>query len=94
MVESINPAWLMAAIDQRIAKVDEALGSNIPEAIVMTMLTEPEGDNSERWERTCDNCGTFVPEGTEFFTGTVSGKLRTGMPIVITFGSCRACKDV
>ena len=93
------PQWLNSQIDQRIALIEHKAAAGIKQfgdsAVVMTPLTEPrEGQAQEEWERSCDNCGAFVPEGPLFFTGTVSARLRSGQRVVITFGACAACKDL
>ncbi len=68
----------------------------IPEGypFILTTLTEPpEGSPDEvreRWERTCDNCGTYCPDDTTFFTGSM-GTTIDGVRIEITFGACPKC---
>ena len=90
------PPWAIAAIDQRV----ELLGAIIPFAkkgevdSVITPLTEPPEDASkeqyEKWDRACDNCGRFVPEGEQLMTGHCS-LVRNGVKIIVTFGACQTC---
>ena len=64
--------------------------------IMMTPLSEPdEGSSVEeirRWERSCDNCETFVPDGELFFTGQLVREFH-GQQVILVFGVCPACKD-
>lgn len=95
-----EPAWLTTMADQRLALLVEggALASAevVVANIVMTTLTEPDPSQSiERWERTCDRCGTYVPPNADppFYTGTLSRE-SGGFRIYMAFGLCSVCKDV
>jgi len=118
----VPPAWLIAAVDQRLALMEEAIGETVAEGIemfhaltgyrpgedvdvvskvmagdiMMTPLTEPrEGASKEeldRWERSCDNCGTWCPDGQLFFTGQMVRDFH-GSQVIIIFGMCPLCKD-
>lgn len=101
--EQRPPSWLIAKIDQRVARIEEAAGEGINafslgglEPLVVTPLTEPQdwGLTMDEWERSCDNCGVVTPEGREFYTGNMIRKLKHGQLISITFGTCRACRDL
>lgn len=97
------PSWLLAKLDQRVARIEEAAGAGINafskaghEPVVMTPLTEPDdfGVSMDAWERTCDNCGVHTPEGQEFYTGNAPRKLKGGQLIILTFGMCAKCKGL
>lgn len=90
-----TPAWLAAKVDQLIARVEHQIP---PEAyagaLVMLPLAEPEpGVDFDRWDRTCDNCGTYVP-GDGFFSISSQRHLSNGTPVIITAGTCRRCKEL
>jgi hypothetical protein len=93
-----EPAWLTAMIDQRMALMEEHLGNpaNVPANVVMTPLTEPEEDatnaDRERWERTCDNCGTYCDNDTPFYTGSTV-RMRGNVQVIFMFGVCAPCKE-
>ena len=65
--------------------------------IVMTYLSEPDHEPTreelDRWERTCDRCGTYVPDDGEFYTGSVL-RVIEGRQVMFTFGVCAPCKAV
>lgn len=90
------PAWLVAAVEQRVAFLVEQMGGRLPPGypVVLTMLTEPpEGATDaerERWERICDHCGVWVPPDRELVTGSV-GRRRGPTLVEITYGACPAC---
>ena len=98
------PTWLVAKVDQRVQHIEHKAGEGIDafardggsNPLVMTTLTEPEElkVSMDKWERTCDNCGSYTPHGEAFFTGTTARKLRHGQYVVITFGMCSACKEL
>jgi hypothetical protein len=92
------PAWLMAAVDQRIALMDEIAG-DLPllagdRTLVMTPLTEPkEGatqEEFEAWNRMCDRCGKDC-RGSDFYTGHLH-RMWKGTKLLFTFGVCPECK--
>lgn len=91
-----EPAWLLAKIDQRIALFTDRMPEDLvkPYGIVMTPLTEPRPgatvEEMERWERTCDNCDIYVPEGQVFYTGH-SSRVIHGKQAIVTFGACARC---
>ena len=96
MAEELRePAWLTAKADQRLAMMIDATGDNFPQdAIVTTPLTEPEpGQEWEQWDRGCDNCGVYVPEGQLLWTGHVLRITPKGSRVIINFGACAACKN-
>lgn len=95
-----EPPWLSAAVDQRLAYMIPHLQGVDVGAIITTPLTEPgpgstEADR-ERWERACDNCGAYTPEGptSPFYTGHVERRLSTGHRAAVFFGMCQTCKDL
>ena len=97
---SEGPAWLSAAVDQRIAFMKHMMGGSLPQGqqIIMTTLTEPSaGENAtkadfERWERTCDHCGRYCRPLEDFYTGH-SDETVDGQRVMITFGCCPECKE-
>lgn len=103
MAERVDiPAWLDAAVDQRLAwakvRIAQIPAPMLKAAVIETPLKEPPpGTDVARWDRTCDNCGRFVPpsdgEGELFYTGSMVRDV-SGVPVVICFGTCKDCKDV
>lgn len=97
MTDVTAPEWLVAAADVRVSFMLSQMGG-IPDGypFILTPLTEPPAGwtdaQRERWERTCDHCGLYCPEGTDFLTGLISRDID-GTRIEITFGACRACAD-
>lgn len=93
---SVPPRWLATAADQRIGFMLEEMGG-VPEGFpfILTPLTEPPenftDEQRERWERTCDNCGTYCPEDTEFYTGSIGRVVGPEARVEIMFGACAAC---
>ena len=90
-----EPSWLTLRVAERIALMEQALGgASFGLGVVMTTLTDPpEGssrEETERWERTCDNCRTYCPDDSEFYTGTVARTLA-GAQVIIAFGACPKC---
>jgi len=89
--------WLAAAIDQRLALMQEMLdGDKITPtySLIMSPLTEPRFGASraemEKWERTCDNCGAYCPDPIRFYTGSASREVF-GLQVMFTFGACEKC---
>lgn len=87
------PAWLVAAVDQRLALLEEKF-SNIPltRTLVMSPLEEPlEGATEEeyqQWERSCSHCKVYCPPETKFRTGHAEAMLKSGTPVLLCFGVC------
>jgi hypothetical protein len=100
MIEQQIPAWLDAAVDQRLAFMLERMGGKLPSNVadvIMTMLTEPPegsafgpGTVGDRWERTCDNCGTYCGDEDKFIFGVIM-RWHEGTRVEITFGACANC---
>src|SRR4051812_4755289 len=92
-----EPMWLKAKIDQRLALMEEHMGNaaDVPAQVVLTPLTEPAEHASkaerDRWERTCDNCGTYCPAEKPFYTGHVV-RMRGEVQVIFMFGVCAPCK--
>ena len=99
------PAWLEAAIDQRLALMREAMGEGtlqlleagyLKQDVLMTPLTEPREGATEAemvaWDFTCDRCGTLCLPPAPFYTGH---RMLTwhGARVCITFGTCQACYE-
>lgn len=98
------PAWLSAAVDQRLALMMDTTGGVETfrayfegKGMVLTPLTEPEEGATEeehaRWDRSCDNCGHYCKPGEDFYTGHVHA-VQEPITIMISFGVCPACKEL
>ncbi len=87
------PAWLTAAVDQRVALLTEsgALSALQEAKLVVTTLKDPPEDTKEaldKWERTCDCCGKDC-RNEDFYTSHVSKDVGL-FQVVITYGVCSA----
>lgn len=104
-----GPAWLTSKLDQRLAKLEDQAGSAISSSgaeVIMTPLSEPQDfgiTDFDIWERSCDFCGGYSPpqteeevaeHGADFFTGNYTHELKSGQKVIITFGVCKACRDL
>lgn len=95
-----RPAWLVAAIDQRVTLMVNAVGGTLPpeKDVIFTHLNEPpEGEAATkadfaRWDRTCDNCGRFCEPQDPFYVGTATETVQNAT-VVISYGVCRDCKE-
>ena len=94
-----QPAWLTAAIDQRLALVLDNLRGFVADGvptIVYTPLTEAEDETSEAhalWDKSCDNCRKFM--GDQLVHGHSQYKRNSlNVLVVITFGACRDCLEL
>lgn len=94
---SEEPAWLTAAVDQRLALMKDTLGADTVVtdfAVMMTPLTEPgEGASKQErdaWEYTCDNCGRYCP--TSMWAAHAE-RAAFGVRVLFTFGVCQQCAD-
>lgn len=88
-----EPAWLTAAADQRVAFMAETLGPGVAFLkgynVVVTPLTEPDpGCQTQQWDKTCDNCGRYCPDG--LVANSVQRDLN-GVKIQVVFGACSRC---
>ena len=88
-----QPAWLTAAIDQRVAKLKHKVPveSLADIDVVQTTLTDPKDDSKAafvRWDNSCDNCGAYNPKGLK--TSVIETTVR-GIPAVIIVGACKHC---
>jgi hypothetical protein len=87
------PAWLEAAVDQRLALIDKHLRVT-PAPLIITPLAEPPENSTAlqraRWERSCDCCGKYCPYPREdFYTGHVQRTAKSGALVIITLGVCK-----
>lgn len=99
--EHAEPGWLLAAADQRLAELKQAMPVAVARELMggvdllMTPLTEPaEGSSKIRqqmWEHTCDHCGKYLLVG--LYIGHVL-RQWDGLPIQIHFGACGDCLEV
>jgi len=94
-----EPAWLTAKVDARIAEIRKGGAFDLAESvqpIVMTFLDEGSphmtDEERERWERTCDNCERYCPEGgMAFYTGHVL-RMEEGRQVILAYGVCDDCR--
>lgn len=99
MTATKEPTWLTAKIDQHMARLDASNFNpkDAQGAIVTMLLTEPpDGADKaqiDRWERSCDNCGTYCEPGSSFYTGHTFRDWH-GIQVIINFGTCPTCKDL
>lgn len=90
---------LDAVIARRLAEVEAGLKAAVHDTtvqVVMITLTDLDGPTEadrERWERTCDVCGTYVPHGPGFWTGVTKIPVPEGFTVEVTFGLCTPCKE-
>lgn len=93
-----EPPWVTALLDQRIQalKTGEWKGhgmfNDIAKVVVVPLRDKPEEVDSEEWERTCDNCGTYCPPGPEdsFYSGMIE-KLVNDLRLIFFYGMCPEC---
>jgi len=92
-----EPAWLTAAVDQRLALMVETIGEAvqfIDHEVIVTPLTEPREGASDaemkHWDFSCDNCGRYCP--TRLLVGQVTRELH-GKPVMFTYGACPWCAE-
>jgi hypothetical protein len=88
-----EPAWVTALADQRVAEIAARTTPALlaTYAVVLSPLVDmPDGADVDRWERTCDNCGTFVPEGPTFNAGMVQREAH-GKQVILSYGACDPC---
>lgn len=94
-VQGREPAWLVAAADQRLAYIKEqgaAAFSGL--AIVMTPLTTPASESPKdqfEWEHTCDNCKLPFPLTDTHVIGSVMRQIDEDTPVYFIFGACKPC---
>ncbi len=98
-LEEFSPPWLKAKVEQRLAfliehgALDVARESGAP--FIMTFLDEGDPDMTaaerERWERTCDGCGRYIPGDGEFYTGHIKRDIEE-VQVLMAFGVCGECK--
>lgn len=90
-----NPPWVVAKIDQRLAKAGTVLPALPVNAVILMALTEPPDNCTpaqyKTWDRSCDCCGVYVPDTGNFYTGQ-SMYDHHGQRIRFTFGVCEMCK--
>lgn len=89
-----EPAWLIAAADQRLALLKEAHATGmLPKTdIILMMLTEPADGatpaEQEKWDSSCDNCNESPEDG--LYTGSFEIDFK-GIMVIINFGTCKNC---
>jgi hypothetical protein len=98
-MEEFSPPWLVAKVDQRLELMIQhgalAIARESGAPMIMTFLDEGSPGMSEeereRWERTCDRCGEYIPDDGEFYTGHMNRTIE-GIQIFMAFGVCGSCK--
>lgn len=91
------PPAIHAMIDQRIALIVATVPAteSTDWGSVITPLTDaPLGVDPERWDRTCDLCGTYCPVDSLFYCGFVGDTIHRRLPIMVSFGLCPSCFDL
>ena len=105
----VEAPWLQAKTDERVELMVKAGALNVAResgtAFLMSLLDEGSEDmteeEQEQWERTCDNCGRYIPPETnpgvggyyaEFYTGYTTREVD-GVQIMLAFGVCGTCKE-
>lgn len=103
MAEHEPMAWLVAAVDQLFAKADDhpafaAIAEATRPDVIFMMLKEPGDEAADwgpeewaKWEFTCDNCGVYVPNRNNFWSGQYLRKHK-GWKIIVGYGCCRKCR--
>lgn len=104
-MSSKTPTWLIEKVDKRVALILEkggiAMTKEAGSDFMFTFLDEGDHEMSseefERWERTCDRCGRFIPpdapDGPDgFYTGHIAREFE-GVQIVLAFGICGTCRE-
>jgi Pyruvate/2-oxoacid:ferredoxin oxidoreductase delta subunit len=94
-----EPPWLTAKIDQRISVIRAGGAFDIAseqQPIIATFLDEGDHEMTEKervkWERTCDNCGRYCPDGgMAFYTGH-AGRIVNGRQVLLAYGVCDDCR--
>jgi hypothetical protein len=90
---------LQRKADEKISAMLEAMDPNlrVDAPFIMMLLTEPEGEDIDqetldRYDRTCDLCGTYCPDNELFYTGSIERQIP-GATVMVTFGVCKSCRD-
>lgn len=89
-----EPAWLTHLVDQRLALLNEYLpGPSLQnyDIVMMPLKEVHEDDDLAAWNRTCDHCGKYCDNDTDFYTAHSMYKLRSGTPVVFIIGVCTDC---
>jgi hypothetical protein len=91
-----EPAWLLAKTDQKLADMRDNLTADRLAGFkaVLIPLFDPapgvDDTGGGRWDRTCDNCGKYCPDGTPYFVGQTKREMH-GKSVFLTFGACSEC---
>jgi hypothetical protein len=94
------PLWLVAAADQRLAKITESVKKlsqveqeALADICLMAMLTDPAGEDDvswRDWDHTCDHCG--VVDAPDFEVRHISMMMDGPMnKVALTVGACGKC---
>jgi hypothetical protein len=94
-----EPAWLTAAVDQRVALLAHLLDAEIRKmakvTVIMLQLTEPPmfatAAQIMAWDHACDNCSKPCPTDQDLLMGNVERTYKDSVKVVITFGACLDC---
>lgn len=91
------PSWLTAAVDQRLALINDIKKSSpLPGFdIIIVQLTHPPDDVTpeqfEVWDHSCDNCGKLCEN--DLRTGHYQASVD-GQKVAVTFGCCTSCAEL
>jgi hypothetical protein len=92
------PLWLEAAVDQRLAQLQESTGGfgnlagKTDANFIMFTLTDPKpGQSLKEWNLACDNCDK---DCTDTLLPAYITQIVQDVNIVIAIGMCAECKDL
>lgn len=86
--------WLAGRIADLTSRLDQGRTRAISTGVfLLAELTErPTGRRArQRWEFSCDRCGTYVPSGRGLVMSAQEAGHHHGARLVVTFGLCREC---
>lgn len=85
-------SWLMNALGSMVSVLAphiDALPAGKMLTISLTQIPEDE-DAKQRWARSCDRCGVYVPPGGELFSAR-EHLLVSGRHVAVPYALCRTC---
>ena len=86
--------WLADRISDLTRRLDQGRTRAISTGVfLLAELSErPAGRRArQRWDRTCDRCGTYVPAGGDFYMAAFEAQPLHGARLVVAFGLCEQC---
>lgn len=87
--------WMHQALTVVVSDIEPILGK-VPagkdlKVSLTRMPADPEG--RQRWARSCDRCGTYVPPGGELYAGTEHLAVH-GRHVLVPWALCRPCAQL